>query len=211
MAAAGASGETLVGVTADKAKVNAPGRFPLVIFSHGLAGTRTTYSQYCGELASHGFIVAALEHRDGSAPVTILHGASGTPLTYTNPDQVSSPPGQPHLDALAFRAQQLLLRLKEVKAVLNVMERVNNGEGAEVERANLREGANGKGARPLHLARWAGRVGMGEEMTMGGHSFGGATTLQALRAGRNEFAFTRGIALDPWVEPVSMLCIVDTW
>ena len=36
---------------------------PLVIFSHGLAGIRTTYSTLCTDLASHGYIVAAIEHR----------------------------------------------------------------------------------------------------------------------------------------------------
>jgi len=36
---------------------------PVVLFSHGLAGIRTTYSSVCCELASHGFLVAALEHR----------------------------------------------------------------------------------------------------------------------------------------------------
>lgn len=43
-----------------------PRRFPVVVFSHGLAGSRLSYSQFCGELASYGIIVAALEHRDGS-------------------------------------------------------------------------------------------------------------------------------------------------
>ncbi|GLC73753.1 hypothetical protein PLESTF_001415400 [Pleodorina starrii] len=46
---------------------SAPGPFPVVVFSHGLAGTRNAYSSICIELASQGYVVLALEHSDGSA------------------------------------------------------------------------------------------------------------------------------------------------
>ena len=46
--------------------------FPVIILSHGIGGNRTTYSTYCCQLASHGYLVAAVEHRDGSASMTYL-------------------------------------------------------------------------------------------------------------------------------------------
>lgn len=40
-----------------------PEIFPVVVFSHGLAAMRTMYCGICSDLASHGLIVAAVEHR----------------------------------------------------------------------------------------------------------------------------------------------------
>jgi platelet-activating factor acetylhydrolase len=47
--------------------------FPLLMFSHGLGGTRTAYSTLCSEFASYGFVVCAVEHRDGSGPRTFVN------------------------------------------------------------------------------------------------------------------------------------------
>jgi len=61
---------------ADDARTPGEKGLPVVVFSHGMASSRTDYSQYCGELASRGYVVAAIEHRDGSGPGTIVmrHG-----------------------------------------------------------------------------------------------------------------------------------------
>ena len=44
-------------VTAEKKKL------PVVVFSHGYGATRFLCSTVCNELASRGFLVAAVEHK----------------------------------------------------------------------------------------------------------------------------------------------------
>merc|ERR1719395_170913 len=43
-----------------------PGKWPVVIFSHGLKGSLDMYSHLCAEMASFGAVVLALEHEDAS-------------------------------------------------------------------------------------------------------------------------------------------------
>lgn len=50
-------------------------KFPVVVFSHGLGACKFFYSGTYAQLASHGFIVAALEHRDTSACVTYYYAS----------------------------------------------------------------------------------------------------------------------------------------
>ncbi|KAF8386960.1 paf-1 [Pristionchus pacificus] len=44
-----------------------PSRLPVILFSHGVGESRHQHSSLCSALASHGYVVAAIEHRDYSA------------------------------------------------------------------------------------------------------------------------------------------------
>ena len=37
--------------------------FPVMVFSHGLGAMSLTYSGICADVASHGYVVASVEHR----------------------------------------------------------------------------------------------------------------------------------------------------
>ncbi|MFE9838248.1 alpha/beta hydrolase family protein [Streptomyces sp. NPDC005551] len=50
------------------------GRFPVVLFSPGLGGVRTQNTAWAEELASHGYVVAALDHPYDSAAVVLTDG-----------------------------------------------------------------------------------------------------------------------------------------
>ncbi|MFE6872706.1 alpha/beta hydrolase family protein [Kitasatospora sp. NPDC057692] len=50
------------------------GRFPLVLFSPGLGGVRTQNTAWAEELASHGYVVAGLDHPYDSAAVVLADG-----------------------------------------------------------------------------------------------------------------------------------------
>lgn len=52
----------------------APGRFPTLIFSHGLSWPVLMYQSYLEELASHGYVVAAVNHPRGSDMVVFPDG-----------------------------------------------------------------------------------------------------------------------------------------
>ncbi|AEO66122.1 uncharacterized protein THITE_2113973 [Thermothielavioides terrestris NRRL 8126] len=211
-------------------------QFPVVIFSHGLGGSRTLYSSICGELASFGLVVVALEHRDGSGARTFVNKAGKSEdLESQHLDRTQGPPdnekkasgqkkkagNKPYykIDYLVpkdnaqdtsphnpngvdkeLRGAQIEMRLAEIEEAFRILGLINSGKGDQVRRDNLRKGPNvgasSAGLDGIDWQDWVGRLDL-VCVTMMGHSFGGATTVQALRSEKLTW-ITQGVLLDPW-------------
>ncbi|KAI1780695.1 PAF acetylhydrolase [Hypoxylon cercidicola] len=164
---------------------------PVVVFSHGMASRRTDYTHYAGELASRGYVVALLEHRDGSCPGTVIQQpgqADRIKMTF-NAAEVETAGGR-SLSVDEFKRAQLEFREAEIEEVVHVLQRINGGYGKDVYEKNSR----GEGA---DFWNWKGRLNT-EEMVVAGHSYGATGAMQALRGGPSaKRPFRGGIMLDP--------------
>jgi platelet-activating factor acetylhydrolase len=163
-------------------------QYPVILFSHGDISSRTDYNWYLGQLAAQGYIVAALEHRDGSCPGTsVMTPKDGQHSVFPLKPSDLTREGAP-LDRAAFKQIQLAYRSAELEAALDVLRMIDSGKGDAVRESNPRhEGAT--------LADWAGRLDF-SQIIVAGHSFGGTGALRALKP-NTQIPATGGIVLDP--------------
>ncbi|PWY98530.1 hypothetical protein BCV70DRAFT_207751 [Testicularia cyperi] len=210
--------------------INAERGFPVAVMSHGLGGSRTTYSAYCSSLAASGIVVAAVEHRDGSCALTVIHhppassstangsaahssglfgwltGSGGKDEHGTIEPKIYIKPaeidGQPA--PMTFRRAQVEMRRQEVLAALDVVKGIANGKGAPLIQTctrTCREKAAVRNNRAAVLSAFAGKLDVSNPWLIG-HSFGGCTAIESLR--RSDCPFGRALTLDPWVEPIAV-------
>lgn len=170
--------------------------WPLVIFSHGLAGTRTTYSQICSRIAAQGYVVLAIEHRDGTGPSSIypIDGKRG-PHYYLNVqnldwDEKLKNPETP----MPLRTQQLDVRYVEILEVFKAFKEIVSGNDSVV----------GNSKDYPYWASWKDQVTV-SSIIFTGHSFGGCTGFHILThsppKGYDCLPISKAIIHDPWMEP----------
>jgi predicted dienelactone hydrolase len=94
------------------APVAAGGPFPVVLFSPGLGGVRTQNTAWAEELASRGYVVAALDHPYDSAAVVLRDGRTiATAVTATGDDAKDR---RGVIEWTAIRAADLRFALSEL-------------------------------------------------------------------------------------------------
>lgn len=151
------------------------------------------YSNTCCELASRGYLVAALEHRDGSCCYSYYYKSKEDAQNKITTDIEYEPfvLGKTHHKQ---RKRQVDYRAKECGKVVDFLTELNEGKVPH----NVITDVPTKLEIEFDLKDLVGNLDLGS-LTMAGHSFGGATALLTLHQ-RKEFK--QGILLDPWMYPI---------
>mmetsp|Transcript_24859 Transcript_24859/g.35066 ORF Transcript_24859/g.35066 Transcript_24859/m.35066 type:complete len:417 (-) Transcript_24859:180-1430(-) len=157
------------------------GRFPLVIFSHGLGGCMEMYTLLCREIASQGFCVVALEHEDGSG--CHAETADGRPILYKRPDDTP----YSREKVTNFRRPFLQQRVEETTSAMQYLL-------SPASQSNDDEEAMGG---RLHRILSATDTSRGCHLL--GHSFGGASMVMTHKKNQNDKIPILSLSvLDPW-------------
>ncbi|WP_343869902.1 hydrolase [Dactylosporangium roseum] len=156
------------------ANVGAPmarhaGRRPVVLYSHGLGGGRTENTGLVEDLASHGYIVVAIDHIHDARVVGLPDGRLET----------TAIPELTHDNELRLTTQAVDARVRDTRFVLDQLAAINGGDNPDAERRPLPRGLRGT----LDL----------NHIGMFGHSDGGATTAAAMHL---DSRISAGVNLD---------------
>lgn len=164
---------------------------PLIVFSHGLGSFRGSYAAVCGDLASHGFLVASVEHRDASACWTYDLDESGAEVPTSFRVLL--------LQDFEARNGQIRRRISEAVETLELCKELNLRGSKAFD--GLRLGLGGQ----FDWDSFIGRVDT-SNVAVVGHSFGGGTALGALAACKE---FKTGVLLDAWLYPLDRRLFSD--
>ena len=153
-------------------------RWPVTMFSHGLAGSRNTYSFICGDMASKGMVVIAMDHRDGSSPLQHVRATADTPACSIPAVKI------PHTvcaETFNGRDRQLRIRLWEASMAFEALMKIDAGQKVD----NMDENTSWSRKERIEvLGQFEGMLDIHRPGTVSwaGHSFGAATTVQLLKS-----------------------------
>jgi len=168
-------------------------RFPVLVFSHGNGSCRMTYSTLCAEVASRGFVVAAVEHADGSACVGRTPAAEGGQvLEWVEPGPASVPDSD-----TTIRPRQVAKRASECHGTLAMLAKIDD-KGVEGDWIF-------SPGKIFDVNQLRGRLNVSDGVVVCGHSFGGATAVKALLGERDDESsagFIGAYCLDSWLFPI---------
>ncbi|CAH1714905.1 platelet-activating factor acetylhydrolase-like isoform X1 [Aphis gossypii] len=162
--------------------------YPLVIFSHGYAATRFVCSDYCNTLASYGFIVAAIEHRDKSSPVTFYYDSPES-AEQDNPTRIIHRHFHKtkNSDIFTLTNSQMKIRHRECTKLLNTFLDINAG----VSVRNVLKSS-------FDLNQFNNKIDV-NKIISSGFSFGGTT---AIYNASQDSRYKVAIILDGWMFPL---------
>ncbi|CAG2170279.1 unnamed protein product [Oppiella nova] len=135
-------------------------QFPVIIFSHGNASCRTTYSSVCTELASYGFIVFAVEHRDESAVTSSYPFGDGS-FKWIHYRHVKL-----YHNDLPIRQEQLDQRVGDIQKTIDLLHDIQKGN--KIQNVLKSE---------FQMEKLSGLLNLNKIILMG-HSFGSSTVLK---------------------------------
>lgn len=178
-------------------------KFPVMLFTHGLGGAIGNYSSFCIDMASHGWIVFAIEHADGSSfEALVYHNDNNNHdnddslrahkktqesysfIPYARSDGKTSIP--------EFRAPQLETQCQELATLMSLL----SGSRKELHPTEVFIPLRDSSPVPYNLF---GQMDL-SHIVVAGHSFGAATALMyATRMATPPIAL---ICMDPWMLPL---------
>jgi len=154
-------------------------RWPVIVFSHGLGGSKNAYSHICGSVSSHGMVVVAPEHRDGSAPISFVQSQDGNSKAV----DYRSMPHKPSKEVEEGRNEQLKIRLWELDLIHESILKLDRGENvSNLAAETLHDDRKTSSQGELSMFAFNLDVHDPGSISWSGHSFGAATISQFVKS-----------------------------
>ena len=149
---------------------------PVIIFSHGLGGFKNQNTVQFEELASHGYVIFSCDHVYDAGFVRF----SDEEIIYSKSYVKHFPEGTTDEEYWTTREKQLLIRSQDISFVIDQIERIDTIDPSISPLCNSKN------------------------ISLMGHSFGGATILQTSSMEEN---IKSCIVIDAWALPIPSMII----